>query len=29
MADPIKVLQSLTAPLASQYAVFERDQEKQ
>ncbi|TYC52418.1 hypothetical protein ETQ85_22630, partial [Zoogloea oleivorans] len=26
MADPIKVLQSLGAPLASQYAVFERDQ---
>lgn len=26
MADPIKVLQSLVAPLASQYAVFERDQ---
>lgn len=26
MADPIKVLHSLTAPLASQYAVFERDQ---
>ncbi|MBS0357146.1 MAG: hypothetical protein JSR83_24945 [Proteobacteria bacterium] len=26
MADPIKVLQSLAAPLASQYAVFERDQ---
>lgn len=26
MADPIKVLQSLAPPLASQYAVFERDQ---
>jgi hypothetical protein len=26
MADPIKVFQSLGAPLASQYTVFERDQ---